>query len=420
MISYAIGIFSVLLLLLLLLFYCRLKELTKKNMLVLGSFLAMLVYTQYQILFFIPAFFSALFLWHVKDRYDVRGKIIKFLPAGFSFLLVFLPLYLFFIRRSAVQVTGINAGRYYNAGPSGEFLFLVNPTAGILENIKYFFQFFFENNIIVLQTMTAFVPEGSYLYLPTFLLVLILFTTGIVGFIKADGVIRQIGLFFMFTWITWMILVLVGQITLSPTRHSLVLLPLMVITICQGSYFICDRIQRMSKRLKYIHSITAVVLSVFVIATFLYHIGEFKKARTDRFDESEIENILQQQAVDSIMLHRCTYNLVLMKSINNKYPIFYGCGGYWKSNAYVDNYKISGRRIAFVGMGSEMSEGNFEDLTSASNELVGMNIFNNTFRDHKLIFSKKKPSGSQMEFSNRTGSQINGFAMYVYERIDTN
>jgi hypothetical protein len=419
MISYAIGVFSVLLLLLMFLFYCELKELTKINMLLLGSFLAMLVYTQYQILFFIPAFISALFFWHLKGRYDIRGKIIKFLPSGFSFLLLFLPLYLFFIRRHSVDA-GINAGKYYNAGPSGEFLFLVNPTAGILGNIKYFFQFFFENSIIVLQTMTAFVPEGSNLYLPIFLLILILFTAGIVGFIKADGVTRQIGLFFMLTWITWIILVMMGQLTLSPTRHSLILLPFIVITICQGSYVICDRIQRMTKSLRYMHSITSVVLSVFVITTFIYHIGEFKNARNDRFDESEIENILQQQAVDSIILFGCAYNLILMNSINNKYPIFYGCGDYWKSNAYADNYKISGTRIAFVSMGSEMTQKNFQHLTFISNERVGMNIFNNTFQNHKLIFSKKKPSGSQMEFSNRTNSQSNGFALYVYERVDTN
>jgi len=412
MISYSIGLFSVLILLILFLKFCRLKEPTKNNMLFLGSVLAMLVYTQYQILFFIPAFFVSLFLWHVKGRFDIKEKIINFLPAVFSFLLLFLPLYLIFIRRH----TG--AGINYNAGPSGEFVFLLNPNESILVNIKYLFKFFFENNIIVLQTMTSFVPEGSHLYMSIFIFLLFLFTIGMVSFFKAEGVIRQMGLFFIFTWLTWMILVLTGNITLSPTRHSLVLLPLMIITICQGSYFICDLLQNSIKRLKHIHIFTVVVLSFLVITSSLFHFEEFKRERHDRFDEFEIERILQQQAVDSIILFRCVYNLVLMKSINNSYPIFYGCGEYWKANTYTYNYKISGSRIAFVGMGGDMSENNFESLTTSSNELVGMKIFKNVFEDHKLIYSKIKPSGSQMEFSKKVNSQTNGFSMFVYERIN--
>jgi len=192
----------------------------------------------------------------------------------------------------------------------------------------------------------------------------------------------------------------------------------MIITICQGSYFICDLLQNSIKRLKHIHIFTVVVLSFLVITSSLFHFEEFKRERHDRFDEFEIERILQQQAVDSIILFRCVYNLVLMKSINNSYPIFYGCGEYWKANTYTYNYKISGSRIAFVGMGGDMSENNFESLTTSSNELVGMKIFKNVFEDHKLIYSKIKPSGSQMEFSKKVNSQTNGFSMFVYERIN--
>ena len=68
-------------------------------------------------------------------------------------------------------------------------------------------------------------------------------------------------------------------------------------------------------------------------------------------------------------------------------------------------------KIAFVSAGSPRNEKQFKLLfESAYNG-------EHKFSDYELKYSMIKPFGSQMEYSKKTDSQVNGLSLFIYEKV---
>ena len=113
--SYSIGVFVTMLLILLFLKYSQMKQWSKKDIIKLGFYLAVLVNCQYQVLFFLPAFFLTLLVCQSRNYFLFKEKLLMLISAGIVFSILFLPTYFIFLWRHR------NAGLNYNIGPNGEF-----------------------------------------------------------------------------------------------------------------------------------------------------------------------------------------------------------------------------------------------------------------------------------------------------------
>lgn len=403
-ISYAIGVFAAMMLNLLLLKYKHKSNLTYKNSIWLGIIFAFLVLCQYQILFFIPAFFISLILYKPSSFDSIKNSFLKLLTAGISFITLFLPFYFMFLRRHN------NAGLNYNTGPNNEFVFNLPISGFAVENITYSLDFFINNWILVFQSITSFVPVESVWFLPFSILLFALLISGTYSFLKKDHQYRLIGIFFFCLIVTWSILVILGKFALSPTRHSLILLPIFVIIICEGCFYICKTIITNTNFKFNIHLYTPLFLSLFICMIFATSYHSEKLQRVDVFNENELTQIIKDNQVDTIILFGCSYQPVLMPSINNNYPIFYGCSNYRKSNNFAKHETSSFNKIAFIAPGNHINTKEFESLIESSNHNKKIN-----FNNYALKYSLVKPVGSHMEYSNRVISQTNGLSIFIYE-----
>ena len=404
-ISYAIGIFAAMVLNVLLLNYTKKVYLSYKDSIWLGFVLAFLVLCQYQILFFIPAFLVTLVFYQARNFDSIKNQILKLVPAGISFSLLFLPFYIVFLRRYD------DAGLNYNTGPNNEFVFDIPANELLIEKISYFFSFFINNWIEVFQSMTSFVPFESEWFLPCFIILLVMFLLGTYSFLRKDSLFRQIGIFFFCIIMTWSILVIIGKIALSPTRHSLILLPLFVITICEGCFYISKTIYaNLSIRIN-LHLFTPLLLSLFVCIIFFTSYHEEKLQRVDVFNENKLTQIIEDNEIETIILFGCSYHPVLMPKLNKNYPIYYGCSNYRKSNNIAKQATPNFSKVAFIAAGNEINTGQFKQLIEKSNQGKKIN-----FNNYDLKYSLIKSSRSQMEYSNKIISQKNGISIFIYEK----
>lgn len=404
--SYSIGVFVTMLLILLFLKYSQMKQWSKKDIIKLGFYLAVLVNCQYQVLFFLPAFFLTLLVCQSRNYFLFKEKLLMLISAGIVFSILFLPTYFIFLWRHR------NAGLNYNIGPNGEFAFTIPINEGLMAKVAYFFEFFIYNWISIFQSMTSFVPEKSILYLPSFLFLSFLFIIGIISFFQKSNPLKQIAIFFFFTFLTWSALAILGKIALSPTRHSLILLPIFVFIICEGCFYFCYLIQSNLRKKRNLFYLVPCLASLMVSILFFSSYPDEKESRKDVFSESEINKIINKHNIDSIILYGCSYNLVLMKTISKEYPIFYGCGNNRKSNHYAQKHNNIFNKIAFVSGGDFLNEKQFELLVKTAN--AGEK---EEFSDYELKYSLIKPAGTHMEYSKKIDSQLNGLSVFIYEKI---
>ena len=117
-----------------------------------GIFLSVLCLAQYQVLFFLPAFYIAILLGSKNENITLKAIEAIASTINKSFIRDF-NLFYFLKERLAM-----NPGVHWNAGPNGEFLY--QPEANnILEGLFYTFEFFFINSFKVLYGILGFTSE---------------------------------------------------------------------------------------------------------------------------------------------------------------------------------------------------------------------------------------------------------------------
>lgn len=418
--SYEAGIFSLLLLFLLFLYYLDLPAITSRLMGVLGLSLGLLVSMHYQILFFLPAFFVVLLLSHYKKMGEKKLMLRYILVASGWFLVLFVPLFFLFLRHHVGA--GISMEMNDGMGSHAGLAFSWPSHLSIQEALQHGGRFLLESWPVVIQDMTAIVPQTSVLYWPFFLFISFLIVVGLVRLLVSGGRQRGLGLFFLLTWVVWMVLVLLGKITLSPAAHSLILLPIFAILasegfalLGEGFALVIESPGQFGQDFLFVRGGGTLLFVIASFTFFLFHFEAFKNERRDPFDPVEIKRILDQHEVDSIILHDCVYNPVLMKEINESLPIFYGCGRGWKSNHFAASHETVGQKVALIGKWGDLSEPWFQSVVQKSNAVTKKPVFG-VFKEYDLLRVRHIPSQAHIEYSHQNRSEQSGLWIYVASR----
>lgn len=401
--SYSIGVASALGLALLLHRQLEKRELSRRDALVNAVLLAVLSHAQYQMLFLIPAFYGTLLLrtWLMAPD---RARGIRSLALGaIGYAAMVLPMVVLFLLKQVSK--GVN----WNAGPNGEFLFTLPAGAPWIAQGQYAVGFFAANLLGILQSNLAFIPEqhagfGTFSAVSASLLMV-----GLASLARsADPTKRYFLVFLSMSAATWVVLIVAQKLTLSPTRHSLILLPFMAILVSEGFGFLARGATRL-------HCNGPALLSVascgLIAVMFFAQYPEVRQERRNPITEFQVADVLERYQVRRVFSYAWTWDLDLMHL-----P-----GGVWQpylpnneGDRYYELAATSPRPqepIAFVGR-EALSEENFERAIA---------ILNNSgarlpvqWGDYSLVYREELPSDIEVEFLKRTWNFPSGFYWYIF------
>lgn len=204
-----------------------------------GAALAVLVYAQYQMLFFGIAALIALaaprlyLAWQSRSLQLVPLRALLVLGATFGALVLPAAAYI-----TVKGFTAIN----WNAGMNGEFAF---EWTALRSEPLYFVRFFLGNAVIVTGNLLAFLPEWHALRNVLDPLVSLACLVGLIRLVRARTPERRaLGLGIAAFAAMWVVLVLARKLTLGPTRHSLILLPLLLLCLSECWFGALDFLER--------------------------------------------------------------------------------------------------------------------------------------------------------------------------------
>jgi hypothetical protein len=399
--SYAIAVFATTAVILLVLQHTRAQRL---SLTLIGSsvlVLSILSYAQYQTLFLVPAFFLATFLHHWREEGRVR-LVAVYSVASACLVGLVAPLYFLFIRQHQ------NRGIHWNGGPDREFVFSLESMDSSLDAIL----FFIKNTFVVLHAMVALVPERSWLYLPFGLLFFVLFVSGIVAFSRnPDSRYRTLGLFMLVVAITWVGLLVSKIIALSPTRHSLILLPIFAIILAEGLHFWQLKAEQMTSRaMPWLPFAACGVL----LLPFGYYLPGIIAERDDPFNEQRIVALTKQHEVTMIIAADWTHNLGLMRP--------------WSRDSvyFQDLHFVPGNddSIAYVSHRQPLNAVTFEHARTGISDYYQQQHLAQQDRTPKLagldrydiVFTQQQAATPEVDFSNLTQNGGNGYYFYVLKK----
>ena len=414
--NYSAGVFSAVGVLWLLLTLLKPKSPTMKEVFLAVFGLAFLSHVHYQVIFFAPAFFLAAFIPHwLRHRGDRRPLVGKIFAGVVAYALLIAPLYLEFlkVRNSSA---GINS---WNTGPHGEFLFSLAGSADFLAKVTSALIFFLKNFYIVFSVETASIPEKSIFFLPLSFLWMALFAFGIVRFVQTPSWRKKaIGLFFLGVAATWSWLVMTQKMTLSPTRHNLILLPFFCVVIGEGWNQLCHwgKKWRLSQGL--MRGALAGVLTAAGLL-FLVYAPAIVAFRHDPFNEKEIRETLEKYKVDTILTSGWTKNIQWMPGLTEQY-------NYYAEEFMERGYRFSGKSpyqtVAYISHRTRLSPAIFHMLARRISYLHVIMLQQPQFAmpyelsDYHLVYRHEILSDTEIDFSDRTKNGSNNLFFYVLER----
>jgi hypothetical protein len=124
----------------------------------------------------------------------------------------------------------------------------------------------------------------------------------------------------------WGFFNLLGRYPVSPTRHAIVLTPLMVLLIVIGFNHLHERIS-LSFRLK---EAGAVTLVASIVVMFSAGYGKFRADRKDKFEQPLMEEYLAENGLDTIVGYAGSWSPALMFRNPKKPVTFVDMDAIWK------------------------------------------------------------------------------------------
>ena len=383
--NYSLGILSILIILNNYIFSKKgLNDLnnlfTKKKAIIL----AILFYCSYQVLIPIIAFGLYTVLIKIKKNDNFLDK--KF----FNFFLIVGILILPGLIWISVSDFGSISVNSWNSGKNGIFYFQISN----LENISYFFSFFFKNFYYIFSRSLSFFPENNYFFNFVFLVLLVIVIFGIIDTYREKNEIKtNFIIFSSFIFLVWLVLVFFNKLTLSPTRHSIILLPIFLIFLGYGLIAVSKLLIQL--KAKKFNSFFQFFLIFFVIFNFIYFYKDVTDQRLSLINENKFLTILKNHDVSNVIIYDEHFvDMYLMPSLI-------------KNNINVSNYEIEitdkTKNISFI---------------SAKNPILdkNLNFLNINQEKWNLIYSSKIFLGGEIEYSNLTTNRPNQFYHYIYSR----
>jgi hypothetical protein len=314
--NYALGMLAAVLLLIMLDDFLEKETVSWRYMAGLGLILGGLLWFQYTILFLIAAFYATLTVARPSTQ-TWKAWLARIAVCGSASVAAVIPLWYFFIQRQLER--GHAAAPHWNRGGDNEFFFSWDPGGTVFQNLTYASGFFFRNFLLVFQNNIAPVPETGRAYVFLTMSGLCLFALGYFrSWTAGDRRARGYGVFATAALLVWAGVVAAGKLSLSPTRHHLILLPVTAGLIGYGAQWAVSLLKNWSES-----SRRAVILVFCFIwaGSFARHLPEFFEGRRDVFDEAEIIGALERYGVDTLMAGEFTHQQDLMKGVRKYFRV---------------------------------------------------------------------------------------------------
>lgn len=371
-----------------------------KRAVLFGLLAGFLSWGQYQILFCSVAFFAVITFLHRGEKYFILKSVLM----GICFACAVQPLL------GDIQTT---AGVNWNAGINGEFLFstVYEGKLSLIQMIAFPFKYFFSNTYITVRGMIGFIPDEFSLLINLFtVLFLVLMSFGLYSLFiswKKDSAKSALFLYVLFLSLIWMGLIVIGKITLSPTRHSLVLLPVFILLAAEGIVFVF-------KKRNWIPSVVTFLVIVQSVAFFYYYPKEVAN-RKDRFSEEEIEQLISQYKPGLVLSYNFTDNILLMRNAHKfKHTDVrsHVTDEFLQNKDALEKYTVlknlNPQRLLLVSTRSAWDK----EYNRSVELLLGIKM-----QEYKEIWKKEITSSMQVEYSVLTSNGGNELYLKVMERL---
>lgn len=405
--NYAFGVLAVILLMVLLIKVLQKEGLTPKDYLISGTCLAILSYAQYQLLLFVAAFYITVFL---KEIFSVKKRpletIIGSFLSGAVYVLLILPMWLAFLQK---QYAGNQGAPGHTCGLHNEFMFTSSEGASLLGQLKYAAVFFGNNLFISFQAHTAFVPADAALFSfwSVFLFALSIF--GLVHCLVSKDKVRRHMFIFVFVFgCVWVYTVVSGKMNFAPSRHTMVLVPIMLYLVFEGGCLVSGIWAKQEASFKMFVS----VCLLFIIVSWAAYFPRYRVERRDPFNEAEILSKLKEHTVTFTpeMVHNI--ELFGMRSVQ-KYiqENFFHPSGEHRSLAWISKKKtdFSPDQCEKIRLFYNLQ---FIELAKEVNQSPAF-IRKNCGEFH-LAFKKEIESDVQVDFTKRSPTEFNTNSLYFY------
>lgn len=408
--NYALGVVTMCVILICLFWMVRKSAWKVQDGILLGLVSGMLVWLHYQVLFILAPLIIALF-FSEKGRRPENLKVL--LAAAGVQLLFVLPLFPFLEER--LYTVGLSG---WNQGPHNEFLFSPSESSDPL--VIYIVKFFFWNFCLILRSMLAFLPENKFSESWGIVLAVLFFIGLARQWIRKllDG--RVLVIFVAAIFAVWISAAMLPKVTLSPTRHSLIFTPLMVLLVSEGWFVLIAWIKNTQ-----IRQTLTLILCAVILFTTLFTYDVFLKNRRDPFVESQIAQALKEHPVDAMFRVNFTNQVSLMKSVRELFDEY---DENTDIHAMIPRQPQAYDRIAWVSHRDALNPAAFESLRLKANIIVahlnkqrravGLPLLpemKHALQDYNILYQNEIRSEREIEYSRATRNGSNNLFFYILE-----
>jgi len=361
------------------------------------SVLASAFYLGYQALPFVAGWLGALLYdgWRRFPGERVR-VVARQAGVGVAFALAFLPAYLLVFMHKA--------GLHWNAGPGKEFLFRAPESAW--GGLAYGARFFAGNGFLVFRSQTAFLPEGSTPYWIVAVLLALLAMAGLRELL-VDPNPRSRGLLACLAIAAVVVagMCVTRRLTLSPSRHTMFLLPAIATLVGLGA-------DALARRSRWGGVCTGLALAGYV-SLFLLQVPRLVSERSDPFDEAQIRAVVEEYRATAVVAYAWTDQIALMPSLRERAHVFNDRRRVYSRSPEPTPGPGDLETVAFVSHQAPLDRASFvRALAGAMRQRVA-GYEGPRLEDYEILYRHEQASDVGYEYSRRTRGGTNGLFVTV-------
>ncbi len=356
--------------------------------------------SQYQMFVLAFAFFAVYLFKNLRKR----KELIKVSISAIISVILTERVWLDFLRNNRGS-RGVN----WNIGVDGQYLFLPNGRSGI-EMIRYTLTF------LIVNLKECF----QYLLLPckiveiSNILAIIILLIAVFGLVKMHRkenlAWRDVALFIDIILAAQIFLVLLGKLTLGPSRHLLVLVPVFLVCICYGLYVLLGMFRK-----KIIGYILCGMTDILILTLFLFELPEQIQLRSNKVSEEYMQDLLSEHNVDFMLTYGYSMDVYAMNLEGYETETD---PSLWNGIVYRDNYDFNtmlGTDILIYSTRGGLGEGQLERALGYLSKVLE----ENTGEVYQLHATRKYESeafwnGSQEYAAEKFGGGYYGEYVYIY------
>ena len=279
----------------------------KKKIILNYSSILFCILTSYQTFFLLPSYFITKFYIIYLKKKNFYSLFIEFF---LTVLTIFLIHYFF------LKLDTTNLAMNWSSGYLNEFAFSYDK---FKNNFIYFFSFFFKNFFINIGTLTSFFEINDLFFIINSCLFSLLFIVGFFFLLTSQKVNLEFKIFIFLNFATFMVFIILGLISFSPTRHLIFYLPsvAIVISLCIVHAFIRNTF-----------NINTLLIFITLVFSITFFSAKQIQSRKSPYDEKFFLNILRKNNIEKIFINNsCASPIYFSKEIRENFEVISGKHG---------------------------------------------------------------------------------------------